>query len=416
MSIDEFLEATKLYLASSTNREFVSIIGAAALALISATTTLLTYLSNRALREEVESTREDLKQKEIELVRLNAIVEEREKALDRREGELTERSTRISKQEENRAKLLQVLQQSDEDLWLRHLPYIKPFPDYDARIAGRKPLVLIVANNKGGVGKSTVTLNIAAHFDKHPIVPGKKRLLIDMDYQGTMSYVLTSAIDVIERESRSQVLMTKGATELALFNALVRLNPAFPGSELVPSFYELARHEDRLLIEWLLGETDDDLRYRLANILHRDTIANQYDLVLIDAPPRLTTGTMNALCASTHLIVPTAFTAVSAEPVANFLAMARAVKAKLNPHLKMIGVVETLSPAGSVSGGAKEARELARITVQRALQRHFPDASILERDIPRMNSLIEDGIAYQSDSRVEAIFDQLCSKVREELT
>ena len=58
----------------------------------------------------------------------------------------------------------------------------------------------IVANNKGGVGKSTVTLNIAAHFDKQPIAASKKRLLIDMDYQGTMSYVLTSAIDVIERE------------------------------------------------------------------------------------------------------------------------------------------------------------------------------------------------------------------------
>jgi len=169
-------------------------------------------------------------------------------------------------------------------------------------------------------------------------------------------------------------------------------------------------------MEWLLGETDDDLRYRLANILHRDTIANQYDLVLIDAPPRLTTGTMNALCASTHLIVPTAFTAVSAEPVANFLAMARAVKTKLNPHLKMIGVVETLTPTGNVSQAAKEARELARLTVQRALQRYFPDSSILERDVPRINSLIEEGIAYQDDPRVQAIFEQLCAKIREELT
>jgi len=394
----------------------MSIVGSAAVALVSGTTTLLTYLSNRALRDEVEGTRKDLKQREIELVRLNAIVDERQKALNRFEGELTERSARISKQEENRGKLLQILRQSDEDLWIRHLPYIKPFPDYDARIASRKPLVVIVANNKGGVGKSTVTLNIAAHFDKYPIIPGKKRLLIDMDYQGTMSYVLTTAIDIVDRESRSQMLMARGASELALFNARLGLNPILPGSELVPSFYELARHEDRLLMEWLLGETDDDLRYRLANILHRDTIANQYDLVLIDAPPRLTTGTMNALCASTHLIVPTAFTAVSAEPVANFLAMARAVKTKLNPHLKMIGVVETLTPTGNVSQAAKEARELARLTVQRALQRYFPDSSILERDVPRINSLIEEGIAYQDDPRVQAIFEQLCAKIREELT
>jgi cellulose biosynthesis protein BcsQ len=80
------------------------------------------------------------------------------------------------------------------------------------------------------------------------------------------------------------MLMTKGASQLALFNARLGLNPILPGSELVPSFYELARHEDRLLMEWLLGEADDDLRYRLANILHVDTMGDQYDLVLIDAP------------------------------------------------------------------------------------------------------------------------------------
>ena len=67
---------------------------------------------------------------------------------------------------------------------------------------------------------------------------------------------------------------------------------------------------------------------------------------------------MNALCASTHLIVPTAFTAVSAEPVGNFLAVAKAVKAKLNPHLKMVGVVETLKSTVSVSRDAADFKRL----------------------------------------------------------
>jgi cellulose biosynthesis protein BcsQ len=415
VSVDEFLEAARLYVGTSSNREFVSIIGSAALALITSTSAWLSYLSNRTLREEVEKTREELKGKEIELVRLNASVEERQKALSRFEGELTERSVRIAKQEDNRVKLLEVLKQSDEDLWIRHRPIIKP-PDHDARIGSRKLIVVTVANNKGGVGKSTLTLNIAADFDKHPLNVSKKRLLIDMDYQGTTSYVLTAALDMLERESRSQMLMVRGATELALFNARLGLNPVLPGSELIPSFYELARHEEGLLMEWLLGEADDDLRYRLASILHRDTVVNQYDLVLIDAPPRLTTGTMNALCASTHLIVPTSFTAVSAEPVANFLAMARAVKDKLNPNLKMIGVIETLRPTVAVSKAVKDANELARLTVVRGLQRYFPDASILERDVPRMNSVMEGGIAYQEDQRAQAIFEQLCAKLREELT
>jgi chromosome partitioning protein len=150
--------------------------------------------------------------------------------------------------------------------------------------------------------------------------------------------------------------------------------------------------------------------------LHTDTVADQYDLVLIDAPPRLTSGTINGLCASTHLLVPTAFTGVSAEPVANFLAMAKAVKDKLNPNLKMIGVVETLTPTGSVSQAAKDARALARLTVERALRRYFPDSAIFERDIPRMNPMIDDGVAFLDDPRVEAIFEQLCMEIRGRLT
>jgi len=237
-----------------------------------------------------------------------------------------------------------------------------------------------------------------------------------MDYQGTSSYVLTAATDVVERDSRSQNLITNGASVLTLINARLNLNPIRPGTELVPSFYELARHEDRLLMEWLLNEVDDDLRYRLASVLHTDTVANQYDLVLIDAPPRITASTMNALCASTHLLVPTAFTAVSAEPVANFLAMARIVKDKLNPNLKMIGVVETLRPTGKVSQSAMDARELAHITVQRGIQRYFPEATILEDDVPRLNSMVEEGIAYQDDLQVQRIFERLCAKIKKELT
>jgi hypothetical protein len=100
------------------------------------------------------ATRQELKKKEIELVRLNASVEEEQKALARYERELDERSGRVKKQEENRLKLLEVLRQSDEDLWVRHRPIIKA-PDHDAKIGSRKLIVITVANNEGGVGKST---------------------------------------------------------------------------------------------------------------------------------------------------------------------------------------------------------------------------------------------------------------------
>lgn len=415
MSIEDFVQAAQLFLASASQREFISIIGSAALALVSLSTAVLTYMSNRVLTAQVIDTRDQLMTKEIEVVRVKAATEESQKALDRIRRELDEREANIRKQEQNRRVLLQILKQSDEDVWIRHEPLLKP-RDHDTRIARRRPIVMLVANNKGGVGKSAVTLNMAAFFDKNQLVQGKKRLLLDLDYQGTSSYVLTKAVDILERQSRAQMLMSEGASELDLFSARIGLNPVLPTTELVPSFYELARHEDRLLMEWLLGESGDDLRYRLSRVLHADIVADQYDLVLIDAPPRLTTGTINGLCASTHLLVPTSFTGVSAEPVANFLAMARAVKDKLNPNLKMIGVVETLTPTGSVSQAAKDARALARLTVERALQTYFPDASIFARDVPRMNAMIDDGLASQDDPKVEAIFEQLCTEIRGKLT
>jgi cellulose biosynthesis protein BcsQ len=250
----------------------------------------------------------------------------------------------------------------------------------------------------------------------YPLRPGKKRLLIDMDYQATLSYILTTACDITERESRSQALLAQGATEATLFRERLGLDAVLPGCELVPAFYALGRHEDRLMMEWLLGDVNDDLRYRLASLLYRPDVASQYDMVIIDAPPRLTTGTVNGLCACTHLIVPTAFTAASAEPVANFLAMAKAMKLKFNPNLKLVGVVETLTPAGNVGQAARQARELARITVQRALRTHFPDALILERDIPRNNALAEEGIPYNDNQTVRGIIEQLGAQVREELT
>jgi hypothetical protein len=201
VSVDELVAAARLYLVTASNREFVAVLGSGALALITTTASVMNYLSNRTLRDEVEATRNSLKTSEIELVRLRASVEEQRKALERWNAELSARAKLIAKQEENRRNLLEILKQSDEDVWIRHLPVIKP-AEHDVRIGRRKPIVVTIANNKGGVAKSTTTLNIAAHFDKHPLVVAKKRLIIDMDYQGTTSYVLTTAIDITERESR----------------------------------------------------------------------------------------------------------------------------------------------------------------------------------------------------------------------
>ena len=156
MSVEDIVQAVQIYLGTASQREFVSILGSAALALISMTTAILTYLNNRVLTAQVTVTRDELMKKEIEVVRLNAVTEERHKTLKRTEHDLDQRELKILQQEQNRSKLLQILKQSDEDVWIRHEPLVKPH-DHDTRIARRRPIVILVANNKGGVGKSAVS-------------------------------------------------------------------------------------------------------------------------------------------------------------------------------------------------------------------------------------------------------------------
>ena len=79
MSVEDIVQAVQIYLGTASQREFVSILGSAALALISMTTAILTYLNNRVLTAQVTVTRDELMKKEIEVVRLNAVTEERHK-------------------------------------------------------------------------------------------------------------------------------------------------------------------------------------------------------------------------------------------------------------------------------------------------------------------------------------------------
>jgi cellulose biosynthesis protein BcsQ len=328
--------------------------------------------------------------------------------IDRRKHKQLE--TEIDVQAKKMDSLLRKLRDAKETTLWTSFPSAPPFTNYAAAVANSLPIITI-ANLKGGVGKTTVAANLAACLD---LRFGQRVLLIDLDYQGSLTTVMRSYLGQVNRRSLVNELISGCADFGTLFKVSAALAPALPKTRLVPAFYEFARYEDRVMIEWLLQETQDDVRYRLARVLLAEEIKSQFDIILIDAPPRLTTGTINALCASNYLIVPTIFNMLSAETVGNFLQTVKHLLLHdLNQQLNVLGVLETLAPR---INEANDERAAARATIEEALQKlQLPSASIFDVNIPRRTAIAKDGLAYIRHPAARPIFDALASTVVEKI-
>jgi cellulose biosynthesis protein BcsQ len=201
-------------------------------------------------------------------------------------------------------------------------------------------------------------------------------------------------------------------------------------AKLIPAYYSLASTENRVMVEWLLDKRKDDVRYALAKILHDPIVQSEYDIIIIDAPPRLTTGCVQGLCAATHVLIPTVLDGLSAEAVGAF-ADQLAVNQDLWPHLKIVGTVGTMTAMDTGREGTDESDRLTEFeadalrsvqdTLKQALLTARPplrDASSLPVRcfIPSKNELAREAgnrIAYalpghaQVIESIRAAFDRL---------
>jgi cellulose biosynthesis protein BcsQ len=237
-------------------------------------------------------------------------------------------------------------------LWLtfKHNPH----PPSITTLGKLHKLIMTIANLKGGVGKSTLTANLAAYF-ANPFNDKSRAawrvLVVDLDFQGSCSSMLFG--DTPWRPGEEQL---SPASELisGSFRLLGQVGLPVQGvnrARGISAFYDLARIENREMIRWLIGDEKEDIRYRLSHALLSDAVLKNFDVILIDAPPRLTTATVQALCASTHVLIPTVLDPLSADdPVGYF---GRQLKAHewLWPQLKVMGVV------GSITNALQRAQE-----------------------------------------------------------
>ena len=136
------------------------------------------------------------------------------------------------------------------------------------------------------------------------------------------------------------------------------------------------------MVEWLIAKRKDDVRYSLAKTLHDAKIQDRFDIILIDAPPRLTTGSVQAFCAATHVLVPTILDGMSAEATGGFVEQL-ATNNALWPHIKLLGAFGNMTEMlvadfdGAVIDGRLrqfEADALTSVgdTIQAALEKAGP--------------------------------------------
>jgi chromosome partitioning protein len=183
-------------------------------------------------------------------------------------------------------------------------------------------MILAIANQKGGVGKTTTAINLAAAL----ALRGKPTLLVDLDPQGNSSM---SFIDV--RASERSMYDVFVETHIHLADVIVPT--ALPHLSVAPSRIALAKLESRMV-----GELDAPFRLKdeLATVL-----AN-YEHVVIDCPPALGLLTVNALVASTHLLIPIQSSYFALEGTDDLLETFEKVRQRPNPELQILGVVITM--------------------------------------------------------------------------